>query len=171
MNTPETKTTNDTAVAAKRVRPAIAIKAVEPKRGAKTEVSALENEGHGLLRWNGDAWLNHYGSGTGPSGSDYIVAAVAQCILHTLLEEAHNRNVALTNVEVRAGMKSKMTREKPMGYATAFAVDVYVEGDVSEEDRQRLEEYARDNCYIRNTLVQGAEVLEKVHVGSPPDDA
>ena len=88
-------------------------------------------------------------------------------MLLSLLAAAKKIGVVLENAEVRASRKISVDLRSGQTRATRFVLDLYIDGDVSEAQRARLEELAREGCAARATFLTPPEIVERVHVGVP----
>ena len=88
-------------------------------------------------------------------------------MLLSLLAAAKKIGVELEGAEVRAGRTIHTDLRTGQTRATRFVLDLYIDGDVSETERARLEELAREGCAARATFLTPPEIIERVHVGVP----
>jgi uncharacterized OsmC-like protein len=140
------------------------VEAVDPAAGRRTSIEWFD---HGF-RISGDNHAAHGGTGTGPDGFDLLAAALGQCLLNTLLARAQADGVRLTSARAVVATKARLRGRHEAPYLTRFEVDLYLEGDVDEATRARLEEVARTLCGVRATLLDSPEIEERVHVGPGP---
>ena len=117
---------------------------------------------------SGDNPESHGGSGTAPDGFDLLGAALGVCMVTTLLAGARRERVPLTRADAHVSWKARLRGESQAPYITDFHVDLYLEGEVSEEQRAGLEEWTARMCGTRESLQRTQTVTESVHVGSPP---
>jgi uncharacterized OsmC-like protein len=89
-------------------------------------------------------------------------------MLLSLLSAAKKMGVELEGAEVRAARKMYVDLQNHgRSRVTQFVLDLFVDADLSEEQRARLEELARDGCASRNTFLNPPEIIERVHIGVP----
>ena len=90
-------------------------------------------------------------------------------MLGTLLGAAQEIGVKVDSAEVLAGCRVRLDRRITAYRATDFRLDIYIQGgSVSEEQRERLEEMARQRCGARATLLNPPAIVERVHLGPAP---
>jgi uncharacterized OsmC-like protein len=123
---------------------------------------------------HGDNPTNHGGSGTGPDGFDLLGAALGQCLLNTLIANAERDGIMLRGARATVAIKSKAPRVGEAPYISDFLVDVYLDGDLDEDQRADLEQGMATLCGVRETLMRTPAIVERVHVGmdsGPPGHA
>jgi hypothetical protein len=88
-------------------------------------------------------------------------------MLLALLAAAQKLDIALEGAEVRAGRQMHLDLKTGTTRASHFVLDLYVQADIDEEQRARLEALARDGCAARATFLGKPEIVERLHVGVP----
>ncbi len=88
-------------------------------------------------------------------------------MLLSLLAAAQKLGIELESAEVRAGRKMHMDLKTGTTRASHFALDLYVQADLDEPQRERLEKLAREGCAARATFLGTPEIVEHLHVGVP----
>jgi len=108
------------------------------------------------------------GSGHGPSPYDYLSLALVSCTIMTLNMYARHKEWPLESVraEVRHGKIHAKDCEKCKDKDTARKVDrfdrvLYLEGDLDDDQRQRLLEIA-NRCPVHRTLHEEVEVRTRL---------
>lgn len=93
----------------------------------------------------------------GPDPHDLVAAGLAACTTMTLRLYAQRKNwpLAAVHVEVRSSREANMTPPE------RFDREITLEGDLDDEQRQRLMEIA-NMCPIHRLLTQGARVATTV---------
>ena len=110
----------------------------------KTEITSGN---HQLLA---DERIESAGQDLGPEPPEFLKIALASCTAITLRMYADRKNIPLTQVKVE--VESVKTEWK-----TIFKRTVYLEGDLSAEQRTRLLEIA-NACPVHKTLTNPIEV-------------
>lgn len=117
---------------------------------------------------SGDNPAAHGGSGTAPDGFDLLGAALGVCMVTTLMAGARRERVPLTRADAHISWKARLRGGNKAPYITDFHVDIYLQGEVSEEQRAALEEWTARMCGTRESLQRIQAISECVHIGSPP---
>lgn len=116
-----------------------------------------------------DNGVAHGGTGAGPDGFELLGAALGHCMLITLIAAAKRDGVALTRAEAQVATKSKLQGAESAPYISDFEVDIFLEGDLTEGQRRKLEQATIARCGVRETLMRIPRIAERVHVGRPSD--
>jgi uncharacterized OsmC-like protein len=144
--------------------PSVIIESTDPQGfGRKTSVRWLP----GRFSIAGDNAVQHGGGGTGPDGFDLLGAALGQCLLNTLIAAAQRDAVRLTGAQAHVSTKARLGRADEAPFLSDFHVDLYVEGDLDDDQRRRLESVAARLCGVRETLMRTPMITEHVHLGLP----
>lgn len=150
-----------------RLKPIIAVRIQEPANyGRRTSVSWIR---HGRFELNGDNAVEHGGAGTGPDGFDLLAAALGQCLLTTLVAEAQRRRIELRGAEARVAVNPKEPGGGAAPYLSDFVVDLYIDADINEAEREALEEAASSLCGVRESLLRTPGITERLHVSPAPE--
>lgn len=146
-----------------RLRPLLEVQALAPLDGRRTQVTWLEHP----FSISGDNHVAHGGESSGPDGFDLLAAALGQCLLNTLLAKAQRDGVMIRDARATVATKTRLQGGGRAPYLSALEVDIYLEGDLDEEVRAGLQEWARLKCGVRETLRQSPRVEERVHLVAP----
>lgn len=95
------------------------------------------------------------GEGSAPAPHELLPAALAACISTTLVMYARTKDWPLEAVEVDVDYDHKASPRR-------FDVDVRIEGELGDEQLERLEKVA-EACPVRRALEAGFELHERVH--------
>lgn len=95
------------------------------------------------------------GEGSAPAPHELLPAALAACISTTLVMYARTKDWPLEAVEVDVEYDHKASPRR-------FDVDVRIEGELDDEQLERLEKVA-EACPVRRALEAGFELHERVH--------
>ena len=95
------------------------------------------------------------GEGSAPAPHELLPAALAACISTTLVMYARTKDWPLEAVEVDVDYDHKASPRR-------FDVDVRIEGELDDEQLERLEKVA-EACPVRRALEGGFELHERVH--------
>jgi uncharacterized OsmC-like protein len=127
------------------------------------------------IRWPASGWrtkgdnsVAHGGTDTGPDGFGLMGAAFGVCMVTTLIEHAQQLDLSLERVEALISTKAKLPGRELAPYLSHFHIDLYLEGDLDDEQRATLERLTAERCGVRETLVREAVVSERVFLGRPP---
>lgn len=98
------------------------------------------------------------GADLGPSPYDYLLAGLGACTAMTLRMYARRKKLALGEVSVRLRQRRVhaadcLECEDRSGQITEITREIRIDGDLSDEQRQRLIEIA-DKCPVHRTLVE-----------------
>jgi hypothetical protein len=88
-------------------------------------------------------------------------------MLLSLLEAARKLGVEVREAEVRAGRRMHTDLKTGVTRASHFFLDLYLDADIQEEQRQQIEELTRQGCASRATFLNPPEISERVHIGRP----
>jgi putative redox protein len=94
------------------------------------------------------------GTDQGPAPGEFLMMALASCTAITVRMYADRKKMPLDKIRV------EVTFEKQQ-FKSVFTRDVYLEGELSEEDRQRLLEIA-EKCPVHKTLSNPIEIETKL---------
>jgi uncharacterized OsmC-like protein len=146
------------------MRPLLVAEAMEPLTGRRTSITWLDHD----FSLAGDNHVAHGGTGTGPDGFDLLAAALAQCLLNTLLARAQRDKTPVRSAKAVVSTKARLRGEGKAPFLSDFQVDIYLDGEIDEPKREELERAARTLCGVRETLMQSPRIEERVHLGPPP---
>lgn len=104
------------------------------------------------------------GLGSGPTPYDLLAAGLGACTAMTLRMYARGKDLPLEKVSVTVGH----ARRKGAQPADLFTRRLHIEGDLTDEQRQRLAEIAA-RCPVHRTLERGAAVETELGDGIPAD--
>lgn len=122
-------------------------------------------------RTRGDNSIAHGGTDTAPDGFGLMGAALGVCMVTTLIEHAQQLELGLERVEALISTKAKLPGRELAPYLSHFHIDLYLEGDLDDDQRGTLERLTAERCGVRETLVREAAVSERVLLGPPPGRA
>jgi putative redox protein len=94
------------------------------------------------------------GTDKGPAPGEFLMMSLASCTAITVRMYADRKKLPLDKVRV------EVTFEKQQ-FKGVFTRDVYLEGELSEEDRQKLLEIA-EKCPVHKTLSNPIEIETKL---------
>jgi putative redox protein len=94
------------------------------------------------------------GTDQGPAPGEFLMMSLASCTAITVRMYADRKKLPLDKVRV------EVTFEKQQ-FKGVFTRDVYLEGELSEEDRQKLLEIA-EKCPVHKTLSNPIEIETKL---------
>ncbi len=94
------------------------------------------------------------GTDQGPAPGEFLMMSLASCTAITVRMYADRKKMPLDKVRV------EVTFEKQQ-FKSVFTRDVYLEGELSEEDRQKLLEIA-EKCPVHKTLSNPIEIETKL---------
>jgi len=126
----------------------------------------IVSERHRILA---DEPASHGGLDTGPSPYDLLNMALGACTSMTIRMYAERKNLRLDRVRVDVrhdkihaedceACSDEQKEHAPGGRIDRFKREVFLEGDLSDEQRQRLREIA-DRCPVHRTL-EASSVIE-----------
>ena len=125
---------------------------------------------NGRHHWSADEPLELGGSDEGPNPYELLLGALAACTSITLSMYAKRKAIPLESISVRYEFDRVHAEDcaacddDASGFIEQVTSEIFVEGDFSEEQRQRLEEVAR-RCPVHKTLDRGVHFEESVIVG------
>ena len=113
----------------------------------------IYTEKHQLIA---DEPLSFGGADQGPNPYEYLLSSLGACTSMTIRMYANRKNLKLDNVEVilehsRIHAEDCEECESTAGFVDRIDKTIKLEGDLSEEERQRLLEIA-DKCPVHKTL-------------------
>ncbi|MFC8662038.1 OsmC family protein [Streptomyces sp. NPDC057199] len=141
----------------------VSVTCVDPSASSRATVDVLAT-GHQLTA---DSLVSHGGEESAPHGLTFLSIAVSHCLMTELRRAAIARGIRLERLEVRTGTTFRV--EDGQYAVDTFFVDLFVEGDLTEQQRDELGAEARERCGARRTLEAGARVVNRVHIGMPTD--
>ena len=106
------------------------------------------------------------GLGSGPTPYDLLAAGLGACTAMTLRLYARGKQLPLERVTVTIGHSRRRATEP----ADLFTRRLLLEGDLSDEQRQRLAEIA-DRCPVHRTLEGGAAIATELGEAVPDEAA
>lgn len=141
-------------------------------------VSSQNADGWGrqvTIEWPADGWVTtgdnsvaHGGTGTAPDGFGLMGAAYGVCMVTTLIETARQLRLPLTSVEALVATKAKLRGAELAPYLSDYHIDLYVQGELDEEQRAELERLTAKRCGVHESLLRAANVSERVQLGAAP---
>ena len=111
------------------------------------------------------------GTGTGPSPYDYLLTALGACTAMTLRMYADRKGWPLKGATVRLAHHRIHARdcedcESGTGMVTRIDRSLELEGDLTDEQQQRLREIA-DRCPVHRTLTSEIRIVDVTEDRSP----
>jgi putative redox protein len=121
--------------------------------------TSVDAAGHSLLA---DEPERDGGTDTGPSPYDYLLTALGTCTAMTLRMYADRKGWPLTGATVRLAHHRIHARdcehcESETGMVAHIQRELDLEGNLTDEQRQRLEEIA-DRCPVHRTLTHEVQI-------------
>ena len=113
---------------------------------------------------HGDNPVAHHGDGTGPDGFDLLGAALGQCMLSTLVASAQREGIPLSSAQAEVATKSKLQGTDKAPFISDFQVELFVDGDLDEQQCRRLEELTEAMCGVRETLMRTPTIVDRVQI-------
>lgn len=115
-------------------------------------------------RWTADEPEHAGGGGKGPNPYDYLLGSLGSCTAMTVRMYAERKEWPLDSVKVNLEIDESHREdckdcEEQFRQVTTIRIQINVEGDLSEDQRQRIREIAR-KCPVRRTLEGSIEVTE-----------
>lgn len=125
--------------------------------------SIITNGKHSII---GDEPIKSNGTDLGLAPTELVLAGLAMCKVATVRHIARKKGWEIGNVDAQLSQKVRRGED---GLIPNISVDVQIEGDLTDEQRQELL-YESDHCYIHRLLqsdwnIESAiksEVLETV---------
>jgi putative redox protein len=113
----------------------------------------IYTENHQLIA---DEPISSGGSDQGPNPYEYLLTSLGACTSMTIRMYANRKNIKLENIEItlnhsRIHAEDCKTCESNDGFVDRIDKIIKLEGDLSEDERQRLLEIA-DKCPVHKTL-------------------
>ena len=106
----------------------------------------------GPHRVRADAAVDGGGSDAGPSPGELLLSALGACKVMTARQFAERRKWPLT------GICAHLTAENVGGKYGKIEVELTLEGDLTDEQRQRLRDVA-ERCLVSKTLAAGVPIV------------
>jgi len=108
------------------------------------------------------------GDDTGPQPHDFVLAGLGACTSMTVRMYAERKGIPLKRISVRLSYRKMKATDCPdcvtkEGEITEMTRDITLEGDLSEEQRNRLIEIA-NKCPVHKTLT--GEIKIRTHLVS-----
>jgi putative redox protein len=108
------------------------------------------------------------GNDTGPMPHDFVLAGLGACTAMTVRMYAERKGIPLKRISVRLSYRKMKAADCPDcvtkdGEITEMTRDVTLEGDLTDEQRQRLIEIA-NKCPVHKTLT--GEIKVRTHLVS-----
>lgn len=121
---------------------------------------AINANGHPL---QGDEPQSQGGNDSGPSPYDYLSAALASCTAMTLNMYARHKKLPLESVQVsvrhsKIHVQDCAECETPSAKIDRFEREIVLQGDLTDEQRQRLLAIA-DRCPVHKTLHEEVSIV------------
>jgi putative redox protein len=101
-----------------------------------------------------DRSLSNGGTYLGMVGGELLFTAIGTCLMTTLIGAARARDIELTRVEFGI---SGVHEDAPSRY-TSITIEAIVEGDVPQEQIDKLLAIAERGCTVSNTVSQGTPI-------------
>ena len=106
------------------------------------------------------------GSGTGPNPYELLLAGLGACTAMTIRMYAERKGWPLLRVAVRVRHAERMAAGAPKD---VFERVIHLEGDLSQEERDRLMDIA-ERCPVSRTLSAGSTVTSRLADDPPPGE-
>lgn len=124
---------------------------------------SINADGHAL---KGDEPESYGGADTGPSPYDFLSAALGSCTVMTINMYARHKQLPLQSVRVdiqhgKIHAEDCMECETPSGKIDRFQRLIWLQGDLSDAERQRLLEIA-DRCPVHRTLHSEVSIVSEL---------
>lgn len=94
------------------------------------------------------------GTDLGPAPGEFLMMSLASCTAITVRMYADRKKMPLDRIKVEVSLEKQE-------FKSVFTRDVYLEGELSEEERQRLLEIA-EKCPVHKTLSSPIEIETKL---------
>ena len=99
------------------------------------------------------------GGNSAPSGLSHMCAGVSFCFLTQLHRYIEHQNFSISGTRLTQTVDFEVSEEKGAQIGKMAAVDthLYMNGDASEEEYERLLELSARSCYLHATLAKALE--------------
>lgn len=94
------------------------------------------------------------GTNTGPAPGEFLMISLASCTAITLRMYADRKKWSVDKIKVEVSFEKAE-------YKTIFTRDIYLEGNLSADERQKLLEIA-EKCPVHKTLSNPIEINSKL---------
>lgn len=139
---------------------------IASRKNYQVEISA------GNHRWQADEPLG-VGDGTGPTPYQLLLSALGACTAMTVQMYARRKNWPLTEVEVELDTRKVHARDcadcssEPDTRVDIIDLALTLRGDLTPEQRQRLEEIA-NRCPVHRTLTTETKIRTRSTLAADP---
>ncbi|MFD1189605.1 MULTISPECIES: OsmC family protein [Phenylobacterium] len=106
------------------------------------------------------------GDGLGPDPYEFVLAGLGACTSMTIRMYAERKGWPLLRVAVRVRHAERMAAGAPKD---VFERVIHLEGDLSQEERDRLMDIA-ERCPVSRTLSAGSTVTSRLADDPPPGE-
>ena len=106
----------------------------------------------GIHQLQADTTLEKGGGNEGFRPHDLLASALGSCIAISLKMFAFNRNIPVQSISVEVEIDCSIPKK------TVFKKKIFIEGDISEDDRNLLMAVA-NNCSVQKTLSRQLEFV------------
>lgn len=120
--------------------------------------------------WLGDEPVDAGGTDTGPNPYEQLLGALASCTLITLSMYAQRKGIPLDSISAKFHYEKVHSDDcedcetDRTGWLDHVRTEIFLDGDFTEEQRQRLAEVAV-RCPVHKTLEKGIVFTETLIVG------
>ena len=125
--------------------------------------SFISNGRHAVL---GDEPKNVKGTDLGFSPVEFLLAGISMCKVATIRNVARRKGWEIGNVD--ANLTQVVTRGKGGAMTTRVESAIFIEGEITEEQRAKLIKEA-DNCYVTRMVRGDWEFPESTVLESVPE--